>query len=117
MIVGSDAPLVGAPILAAAARAIRAGSPVVIGPARDGGYYLIGLDADRPEIFAGIPWGTARVLSITLARLRRIGLRAQRLAPARDVDRPADLAWLRRALAGAAGRRAPRTAAWLRERR
>jgi rSAM/selenodomain-associated transferase 1 len=117
VIVGSDAPLVGASNLAAAARAIRSGAPVVIGPAPDGGYYLIGLRADRPEIFAGIPWGTARVLSMTLERLRRIGVRAHCLAPARDVDRPADLAWLRRALGGAAGRRAPRTAAWLRGRR
>ncbi len=116
VIVGSDAPLVGAPILAAAARAIRKGSAVVIGPARDGGYYLIGMDADRPEIFARIPWGSARVLSMTLARLQKTGARAHRLAPARDVDRPADLAWLRRALGGPAGRRAPHTAAWIRER-
>ena len=117
VIFGSDAPLVGAPLLARAARALRAGAPLVIGPARDGGYYLIGLDADRPALFSGIPWGTGDVLAITRRRARRLGLRERRLPPARDIDHPADLAWLARALGGPAGRRAPHTAAWLRRRR
>jgi rSAM/selenodomain-associated transferase 1 len=111
VVFGSDAPLAGAGVLARAARALAAGTPAVIGPAADGGYYLIGLAADRPNLFAGIPWGTARVLGLTRARLRRARLRVLLLPRARDVDRPADLVWLRAALAGPRRRRAPALAA------
>jgi len=111
VVVGSDAPLVRAADLARAARALATGAPAVIGPATDGGYWLIGLDADRPDLFAGIPWGTARVLRATRARLAGAGLRAVVLPRARDVDRPADLAWLSAALAGKSRRRAPGLAA------
>jgi uncharacterized protein len=113
VVVGSDAPLARVTDLTRAARVLAGGAPVVIGPATDGGYWLIGLDADRPDLFAGIPWGTARVLAATRARLARAGLRAVVLPRARDVDRPADLGWLRSALAGTRGRRAPVVAAFL----
>jgi len=114
VVVGSDAPLVGAGHIVRAVRALGAGAPAVIGPAEDGGYYLIGLSSDRPDLFTGIPWGSGRVLGATLARLRRARLAVVVLPRARDVDRPADLAWLRAALAGRRRRRAPAVAAFLR---
>jgi rSAM/selenodomain-associated transferase 1 len=75
---------------------------VVIGPALDGGYYLL-----------ATPWSTPRVLKATLDRCDALGLRAHELPPAADVDTPADLAWLESELA--AGRvSSPLTAGLLR---
>ena len=65
---------------------------VVLGPATDGGYYLLGLRALRPELFAHKNWSTATVLAETLADVRRLGLRVALLPELRDVDTAADLA-------------------------
>lgn len=71
----------------------------VVVPAEDGGYCAIGLAAETPlEVFAEIPWSTARVLDATVARFERLGLRWRALAPAYDVDRPDDVSRLRRDL-------------------
>jgi rSAM/selenodomain-associated transferase 2/rSAM/selenodomain-associated transferase 1 len=93
VIIGSDCPsLTPDVIIEAFARLTEA--PVVLGPARDGGYYLIGLSRPMPELFRGIPWGTDRVLADSLAVLRRLGCKAALLNPLADVDRPEDLpAW------------------------
>lgn len=93
LVVGSDCPALTAPrIRAAAARLGRA--DVVIGPALDGGYYLIGLRQPRPELFRDIPWSTGSVLEITRSRAEEAGLRVELLEAARDLDTPADLfAW------------------------
>lgn len=69
---------------------------LVIGPARDGGYYLIGLnvsarDRTLPELFSQPAWGTASVLETTLATAERLGLRVHSLPELRDVDYPEDL--------------------------
>ena len=66
-------------------------SDVVLGPARDGGYYLIGLKRPVADLFQGIPWGTDRVLEKTLTAARDLQLRVSLLAPLEDVDRPNDL--------------------------
>jgi uncharacterized protein len=63
----------------------------VIGPARDGGYWLLGLRAPRPSLFQGIPWSTSRVLDETMARLRALGLEAALLPELTDVDQASDL--------------------------
>ena len=69
-------------------------TPVVLGPAQDGGYYLIGLNRLRPELFRGIAWGTDRVLFDTLAVLQRQRCKPALLDPLADIDRPEDLpAW------------------------
>ena len=65
---------------------------VVLGPALDGGYYLVAAKAARPELFVGIPMGTDTVLSETLARATRDGLVVALLPPLRDLDRVEDLA-------------------------
>jgi rSAM/selenodomain-associated transferase 1 len=66
----------------------------VLGPALDGGYYLLGLQRAHRALFDGIEWGTDRVLGQTRDRLRRLGWSWSELAPRRDIDRPEDLAWL-----------------------
>jgi uncharacterized protein len=65
---------------------------VVLGPALDGGYYLVAAKAARPELFVGIPMGTDAVLSETWARATRAGLVVAFLPPQRDLDRVEDLA-------------------------
>src|SRR5439155_9629378 len=79
--------------------ALTHGADVVLGPAADGGYYLIGLRGPAPGLFAGIAWGTAGVLEATLARAAAAGLAVHLLSPSFDVDQLADLSRLRALLA------------------
>ena len=90
LIIGSDCPAMSAPLLKAAAGAL-ADRDVVIGPATDGGYYLIGFTRPVPFLFADMEWSTPGVFSETLARLAR-----QQIAPAilpelSDIDTGEDL--------------------------
>ena len=71
-----------------------AGVDVVLGPAYDGGYYLIGLRTPHAELFTDIPWSTDRVFAKTLHRAETIGLRARSLPACADVDTFTDLAEL-----------------------
>ena len=85
---------------------------VVIGPAADGGYYLIGLRQPREELFAGVEWGSARVLAQTVARAEALQLSVALIAPWFDVDTQADL---RRVLTDAPPRAAAtHTRSWTR---
>lgn len=63
--------------------------PAVIGPARDGGYYAVGLSSPRHELFSDIPWGTPKVLETTLSRLPRSDYRL--LPQWYDIDNQEDL--------------------------
>ncbi len=63
----------------------------VIGPAEDGGYYLIGMRKALPELLTDMPWSTAQVLPETLARLARLGIDPVLLETLSDCDRPEDL--------------------------
>jgi uncharacterized protein len=65
---------------------------VVLGPALDGGYYLVAAKAARPELFVGITMGTGTVLSETLVRAAAAELHVALLPPLRDLDRVEDLA-------------------------
>lgn len=65
---------------------------VVIGPAEDGGYYLIGLRRAFPELFVCMPWSTAQVLPETLMRLDHMHVEPLLLPVLADCDRPEDLA-------------------------
>jgi hypothetical protein len=75
-----------------AAIAALASHDVVIGPAEDGGYYLIGMRRPMPELLIDMPWSTERVLPETLARLDRQGIAPVMLEMLADCDRPEDLA-------------------------
>jgi len=92
VVIGADAPHVPAARLAEAVGALAADADLVLGPADDGGYYLIGLRTPTPAVFTGVAWGTSRVLAETLARAS--GLRTRLLEPCFDIDTPADLARL-----------------------
>ncbi|MFW5846231.1 MAG: TIGR04282 family arsenosugar biosynthesis glycosyltransferase [Planctomycetota bacterium] len=65
----------------------------VLGPATDGGYYLLGLRRPRPDLFCDMPWGGPQVAAITRQRCRASGSSLALLEELRDVDEPADLAW------------------------
>jgi len=93
VIVGADCPTLAAQHLAAAFRAL-ADHDLVLGPATDGGYYLIGMDRLRTGLFADIPWSTATVLQATMAKAQTFGLHHHLLETLPDVDRPADLTHL-----------------------
>jgi uncharacterized protein len=86
---------------------------LVVGPSDDGGYYLIGLRAPRPELFADVPWSSSAVLEVTLTRARGIGLRMRLLPAWFDVDTAGDLRRLRAEMA-TSGDVPTRTAAFLR---
>jgi hypothetical protein len=96
LLIGADCPALRAADLRAAARALKRGADVVLAPAEDGGYALIGLRRARKPLFDGVAWGSARVMRQTRARLRRLRCRWLELRTVWDVDRPEDLARLRR---------------------
>jgi rSAM/selenodomain-associated transferase 1 len=64
---------------------------VVLGPADDGGYYLVGLKAPAPGLFQEVPWGSAEVFQTTVNAADRLGLATEALPVLWDVDRPEDL--------------------------
>jgi uncharacterized protein len=113
LLIGSDLPTLPSAHLSEAARVLVEGAAdVVLGPAEDGGYYLIGLARPAPALFEDIAWSTDAVLEATRARARRLGLREHLLPAWYDVDTAADLDRLRRDLAPA-GPGARRTRRWL----
>lgn len=93
---GADTPELTGEIVKDAVAAL-ANSDVVIGPAEDGGYYLIGMARPLPELFIDMPWSTSRVLPETLRRLDAFAIEPHMLPTLADCDRPEDLArwpWL-----------------------
>ncbi len=94
VLIGCDCPALTGADLRRAAVWLRAGAGAVLGPADDGGYYLIGLRRPVPGLFADMPWGTAEVLEETRSRLRRAGIAWHELPEYPDIDRPGDLACL-----------------------
>ena len=89
--IGADAPDITGELLRNAADALRR-APAVIGPAEDGGYWLLGLARAVPGVFDDIAWSTDAVYSQTLARLTATGIDPIRLPELADCDRPEDLA-------------------------
>lgn len=90
IVIGSDCPLLDADVLAEANRQLER-HDVVVGPAEDGGYYLLGLKSPEKTLFQDIPWGTSEVLAQTLQKIDVAGLKRTLLAPLPDVDYPEDL--------------------------
>jgi hypothetical protein len=92
MIRNSDSPDLPATVVAEAAGRLLGGElDLILGPSPDGGYYLVGLTAPAPALFADIPWSTTAVLECTLARARQLARRATLLAPWPDIDTLEDL--------------------------
>jgi uncharacterized protein len=89
VMIGSDCPGVDRRLVREAFAALG-DRDVVLGPASDGGYYLIGLAAPRPALFRAIPWSTAAVAVETRARARALGLSCRLLRALRDVDTARD---------------------------
>jgi hypothetical protein len=101
ILINADSPTLPAAILAEAVRALgRPGERVVLGPARDGGYYLIGLKTAYWDLFRDMPWSTPEVAAITIARAGEIGLPVVRLPVWYDVDDAGGLACLLDEIAG-----------------
>lgn len=90
LLVGSDCPGIDRDYLASALAALER-APVVLGPALDGGYVLIGARAADPGLFRDVEWGSEQVLAQTVERLRQLGWRWQELQGLADIDRPEDL--------------------------
>ena len=89
IIIGSDCPQVELNDFRTAAKALLT-HDAVIGPATDGGYWLIGLNAPCPALFEEIEWSTGGVLQSTLAKADEAGLSVQLLRELADVDTGAD---------------------------
>jgi rSAM/selenodomain-associated transferase 2/rSAM/selenodomain-associated transferase 1 len=108
VMIGSDLPSLPTSHVAQAFQSLRdRPDALVIGPASDGGYYLIGMRRLWPALFTSIPWSTADVLSTTTSIAETCGLRVSLVAPWHDVDTVDDL---RRVLRDPGG--ATRTRAW-----
>jgi len=92
ILIGSDVPAITADILDEGLRSLAC-NDVVIGPAMDGGYYLIGFNAGsfQPNAFDGIAWSTDTVFERTMAILSRSNHRVHVLPTLRDIDTPEDL--------------------------
>jgi uncharacterized protein len=95
VLIGTDIPGITAEIIERAFDALRC-NDAVFGPAADGGYYLVGLREGvlkraLPTLFAELPWGTNRVLALSLERAAELALSVALLDALEDVDRPEDL--------------------------
>lgn len=89
MVMGSDCPSITSALITSCAHHLSR-YEVVILPAEDGGYGLIGTQRDYPSLFEDIPWGTHRVLATTRERIEALELHAAYPATIWDVDRPED---------------------------
>jgi hypothetical protein len=92
VLIGADCPALGHDDLDRAFNALQQGADVVLGPAEDGGYYLIGMSGCYPSLFENIPWSTQNVLALTETRMRERGLNWHSLPVRRDVDTAEDYA-------------------------
>ena len=90
VVIGADCPDLGPALFAQAFSALTR-KDLVLGPAMDGGYYLVGLTRPAPALFADIPWGSGEVLTATLKQAQEMHLSIHLLEPLADVDRPEDL--------------------------
>ena len=90
LLIGSDCPDISRTIVSRGFMLLDA-HDVILGPAHDGGYYLIGLRQPEPELFYSMDWGTGRVLQQTLDKINAAGLTVALLPKLRDIDRIEDL--------------------------
>jgi rSAM/selenodomain-associated transferase 1 len=93
IVIGADCPGLSQALFAQAFAALER-KDLVMGPAIDGGYYLVGLKQPAPALFAEIPWGSGGVLAATLKQAQALNLATHLLEPLADVDRPEDLRYI-----------------------
>ena len=119
LLVNGDSPTLPPRLLVQAVEALREpGDRMVLGPASDGGYYLVGLKRPHQHLFTRIAWGTETVARSTCERAADIGLATTLLPEWYDIDDGETLRWLQDELAGhstrfRAGGFAPATRAFL----
>jgi hypothetical protein len=100
LLIGTDCPGITAEYLHNAFKALQT-ADLVLGPAEDGGYGLIGLNRAAPTLFEDVPWSTEEVLQVTIRKAEDAGLRVMLLPEIWDVDHPADVErWQRLNAAG-----------------
>lgn len=93
LLIGSDCPDIDAVVISCGLKKLR-DYDLILGPAADGGYYLIGLRSfayGYKHLFDGITWGTELVLQQTILKAKEVGLRWTLLPQLHDIDRPEDL--------------------------
>ena len=112
LLVGSDIPFLDRDIIEEAREAVGSTDGVVLGPADDGGYYLIGMSRLHAAVFDGVAWGTATVLAETLRAAERAAISTRLIRRAFDVDTIEDVQRVERALASAPLGAAPRLREW-----
>jgi rSAM/selenodomain-associated transferase 1 len=113
ILVGTDAPLLTVEHLAEAAHLLRTREGTVLGPADDGGYYLIGMTSPHDALFDGMRWGTDSVLLDTMAAADGLGAPACLIRGAFDIDTIDDIRRLERDLTEESADIAPHTRRWL----
>ena len=91
LLIGSDCAVMTADYLHQACRELQTNKDLVVGPAEDGGYVLIGARHCCQELFQDIPWGSDEVLPATRGRAQSLRLRYAELGTLWDIDTPADL--------------------------
>lgn len=95
ILIGTDCPAMSADYLEDAIQKLRSGSDIVIGPAMDGGYVLIGMKKIHKELFSDISWGEDSVFGSTMEKIMQAGLQLSLLDSMQDIDRPADLKYIK----------------------
>lgn len=91
VIIGTDCPFIQPDDIDAAFSALVGGKDMVLAPAADGGYVLIGLSRPRWPLFQNIDWGSGQVLGQTEARIQQLNLSCEYLPEKIDIDEPEDL--------------------------
>jgi rSAM/selenodomain-associated transferase 1 len=90
--IGTDCPWINSNDIQAAIQTLESGGTdqLVLGPATDGGYWLIGMNRLHPELFQQIPWSADQTLEVTVKRARELGLKMDFLRELSDVDNEND---------------------------
>jgi rSAM/selenodomain-associated transferase 1 len=115
MLVGADIPFLSAAHVTEARNSLKASGGIVLGPADDGGYYLVGMTQVHAALFDRIEWGNATVLTDTLRAADRLGIEARLIGSTYDIDTSEDLRRLGRDLAAAPPDAAPNVRRWFGE--
>lgn len=90
VIIDSDSPNLPSSYIISGLKALKR-FDLVVGPCEDGGYYLIGLSSETPQIFQDIPWSTSKVTEITMKKARVLGKKLHLLEEWYDIDTFKDL--------------------------